>query len=262
MPNVLLTRPREAGRETLEEYRASGGYVALRTAVSSLTPADVLRVVSDSDLRGRGGAAFPTGRKWQLAHSATETPKYVVANGGEHEPGSLKDRLLVATHPHRVLEGVALCAFATGASKAYLYLIEDMAEAIEGAKAAIAEGCAAGLLGKGVLGGPFDLEIEIVTAPTTYVAGEETAALEVIEGKKAWPRKKPPYPGEAGLFGKPTTVNNVETLAHVPGIVRNGAEWFRSLGVPGASGTMLFTLDARVANPGVHELPSARLFGS
>src|SRR5437867_4147449 len=257
---ILLTRPSGSPPERLDEYVAAGGWEALRRALTSLSPADVVGLVSESDLRGRGGAGFPTGRKWELAAGAEGTPKYVVANGGEHEPGSRKDRLLVTTFPHKVLEGIALCAYATGASEAWLYLIEDMTDAAESARTAIAEARDAGLLGERILGSPFGLEVHIATAPTTYVAGEETAALEVIEGRRAWPRKKPPYPGQSGLWGKPTTVNNVETLAHVPAIVRNGPAWYRGLGVEDAAGTMLFTLDERLRRPGVYEMALGTAF--
>jgi NADH-quinone oxidoreductase subunit F len=227
------TRP-----EGLAGYRAAGGYEALAKARGA-PPEDVIQAVAEADLRGRGGAGFPAGRKWELARAAAGSPKYVVANGGEHEPGSRKDRLLCASHPHAVLEGALLCAHATGASRIYLYLIGDMLDAIAGCRGAVAEAREAGLLG--------EVEVAIVLAPETYVAGEETAALEVIEGRKAWPRKKPPYPGEAGLWGKPTTVNNVETLAYVPRIVRDGAEAFRP-------GRMLVTLDDSLARPGVYEV--------
>jgi NADH-quinone oxidoreductase subunit F len=184
----------------------------------------------------------------------------VVANGGEHEPGSRKDRLLLARHPHRILEGMVLCGLATGASRGWLYLIEDMDEALEAVSRAVQEARDAGLLGESVLGSAQAFDVTIVRAPATYVAGEETAALEVIEGRKAWPRLKPPFPGQKGLFGQPTTVNNVETLACVPAIVREGAGWFRALGRRGGSGTMLFTLDDRVARPGVHEVPVGATF--
>ncbi len=260
MPAVLLTRPPAAGPEGLADYAAAGGYVALRAALVTLSPEDVVRLVAEADLRGRGGAAFPTGRKWRLALEAEGRPKYVVANGGEHEPGSRKDRVLVSTHPHKVLEGLALCAFATGASEGWLYLLEDMGTAIAAAEAALAEARSAGFLGGRICGSGFDLEVRIARAPASYVAGEETAALEVIEGRRAWPRPKPPYPGQAGLYGRPTTVNNVETLACVPGIVRSGPAWFRGLGLRGGSGTMLFTLDEKAARPGVHELPAGSTF--
>src|SRR5262245_7510902 len=262
MNGPLLTRPTGSPPETLKAYRSAGGWEALRLALTEKSPADVGREVAGSGLRGRGGAGFPAGGKWELAAAAEATPRYVVANGGEHEPGSRKDRLLVTEYPHKVLEGLALCAYATGASEAWLYLIEDMAEALASARAALDEARGAGLVGPSVLGTPFALEVHVVTAPTTYVAGEETAALEVIEGRKAWPRKKPPYPGTSGLFGKPTTVNNVETLAHVPGIVRQGASWFRALGAHGGAGTMLFTLDDRVRRPGVYERPLGTTFRS
>src|SRR5262249_1331451 len=189
---------------------------------------------------GGGGAGFPVWRKWELARAAEGAQKHVVVNGGEHEPGSRKDRVLVAKYPHRVLEGAALCAFVTGASSIVLYLIEDMLDAIDAARRAIAEATAAGHLA--------GLRAEVVLAPTTYVAGEETAALEVIEGRRPWPRKKPPFPGEKGLHGQPTTVQNVETLAWAAAIVAHGPAFFR----PGA---MLCTLDDSFARPGLVEVP-------
>ena len=236
---LLLTRPLDADPESLAEYVAAGGYEALTRARSG-PPEAVIGALRDADLRGRGGAGFPAYRKWELGRAAEGPVKHVVINGGEHEPGSRKDRFLVARYPHRVIEGAAICAVTTGASTIVLYLIEDMLDAIESARKAIDEVTASGLLA--------GLEIKVALAPTTYVAGEETAALEVIEGKKPWPRKKPPYPGQAGLYGQPTTVQNVETVAWVPGIVKNGADWFR----PGA---MLCTLDETFARPGLHEVP-------
>ncbi|HKY31829.1 MAG TPA: NADH-ubiquinone oxidoreductase-F iron-sulfur binding region domain-containing protein [Candidatus Polarisedimenticolia bacterium] len=261
-PALLTAIPPGKPYEDLASYAASGGYRALGDALSGSgpSPAGVLRLVEEAGLRGRGGAAFPAARKWALAAAAGGSPKHVVANGGEHEPGSLKDRLLVARHPHKVIEGMALCAYATGASEGWLYLIEDMSEAVERAEEAAREARAAGLLGPARQDGGFRFEVRVVKAPPTYVAGEETAALEVIEGRKPWPRRKPPFPGESGLFGRPTTVNNVETLACVPGIVRRGPEWFRSLGTRGGVGTMLFTLDDRVERPGVHEMPMGATF--
>ncbi len=233
---MLLTRPAGTPPEMLDDYRRAGGYAALEQARAA-SPEALIATVTASGLRGRGGAGFPMGRKWQLARAADGDVKYVVANGGEHEPGSQKDRFLVAQYPHRVIEGALLCAHATGARGVYLYLIQDMQEAIASAEAAIAEARDAGLLS--------DVALTVVRAPETYVAGEETAALEVIEGHKAWPRKKPPYPGQRGLFGKPTTVNNVETLAYVPSLVRDPASW-----VP----HMLVTLDDSFARPGIHEV--------
>tara|TARA_R110002072_G_scaffold243682_1_gene402738 strand:- start:55164 stop:56393 length:1230 start_codon:yes stop_codon:yes gene_type:complete len=231
--------------EGLAEYRSRGGYDGL-AAARDKGAAWLRQEVEASGLRGRGGAAFPTIRKWQLAADATGDEKYVVANGGEHEPGSNKDRFLVERHPHAVVEGLVLAGLATGATKGYLYLIEDMAGPIASAEMAVREADQAGLL-------PFPIEIH--RGPTTYVAGEETAALNSIEGEPAKPRKKPPFPGEAGLFGKPTTVNNTETLAHVAWIARNSGAEFAAIGTEESKGTLLFTLSDQVEKPGVYELP-------
>ncbi len=257
---ILLTRPADAPTQSLADYVEEGGFIALEAALQSGSPAEVLDEVEAAGLRGRGGAAFPAARKWRIAHEHTSETKYVVANGGEHEPGSAKDKFLVAKYPHKVLEGMMLCGYATGATKGYLYLIEDMEEPIAAAERALEELRVAGWLGRGIGGTGFAFDIEIHRAPTTYVAGEETAALESIEGRPALPREKPPYPGESGLFGQPTTVNNVETLAHVPYLIRLGVKNYRRIGRGESTGTMLFTLDDRVTNPGVYELPFGATF--
>jgi NADH-quinone oxidoreductase subunit F len=253
-PPLLLVRPADSPPETLAEYRARGGYQALERALRG-RPADVLAEVAAAQLRGRGGASFPTAVKWELAAAQPAGEKYVVANGGEHEPGSRKDRFLVERYPHAVLEGLLLCGFATGAQKGFLYLIEDMHGARDSAERALAELRAAGLPGAHAAGSAFAFDVAIHLAPTTYVAGEETAALASIEGQPAKPRKKPPFPGQAGLFGRPTTVNNVETLAHGPGIVRAGGAAFAAIGTAESKGTLLFTLGDDVRRPGVYELP-------
>lgn len=258
MPPILLTRAADAPPQSLADYRAEGGYLALQQALQGMSPDAVIDVIDAAMLRGRGGAAFPTARKWRLAASQPAGRKIVVANGGEHEPGSRKDRFLVEHYPHKVLEGMLLCGFATGARRGYLYLIEDMAGPLQSAERALQELLDAGILGENVLGSSFPFELSIHEAPTTYVAGEETAALNSIEGKEAKPRKKPPFPGEAGLHGHPTTVDNVETLAHVPWIVRHGAAAFAAIGTAESKGTMLFSLGEEVRRPGVYELP----FGS
>lgn len=236
---LLLTRPPTAEPEWLPDYLAASGYQALARAKEG-PPEALLEALREADLRGRGGAGFPAFRKWEMARAAAGDRKHVVVNGGEHEPGSRKDRHLVARYPHRVLEGAALCAWVTGASSIVLYLIEDMDDAIASARRAIDEATAAGHLP--------GLFVRVALAPTTYVAGEETAALEVIEGRRPWPRKKPPFPGQAGLHGEPTTVQNVETMAWAAGIALHGAAWFR----PGA---MLCTLDDTFARPGLVEVP-------
>ena len=247
MQSIALLLPARSSDEPegLAEYRSRGGYDGL-AAARDKGAAWLRQEVEVSGLRGRGGAAFPTIRKWQLAADAAGDEKYVVANGGEHEPGSNKDRFLVERHPHAVVEGLVLAGLATGATKGYLYLIEDMAGPIASAEMAVREADQAGLL-------PFPIEIH--RGPTTYVAGEETAALNSIEGEPAKPRKKPPFPGEAGLFGKPTTVNNTETLAHVAWIARNSGAEFAAIGTEESKGTLLFTLSDQVEKPGVYELP-------
>lgn len=252
---LLLTRPPGAAAHTLAEYEAAGGYAGLRRALATLSPEQVLAEIEASGLRGRGGASFPTARKWRLAANRPAGTKHVVGNGGEHEPGSEKDRFLIARYPHAVLEGILLCCYATGATRGWLYVIEDMAEPIATAERALAELRAAHLLGADVLGRGFACDVTLHRAPTTYVAGEETAALASIEGRPAKPRKKPPYPGEAGLFGQPTTVNNVETLALAAWILREGAAKFRAIGKGSSAGTMLFTLPALAVRPGVVEVP-------
>ncbi len=209
------------------------------------SPADVIAALEQAGLRGRGGAGFPVARKWKLAQAATEATKYVVANGGEHEPDSRKDRDSVTEHAYRVSKRAAICAYVTGASGIFLYLIEDMEEAIASARRAVEEA-------RPELG---ELEVKVVLAPTSYVAGEETAALEVIEGRKAWPRKKPPFPGERGLWGKPTTVNNVETFSYVPEIISHGAAAF-------APGRMLVTLGDSFNKPGIYEVAVGTTFRS
>lgn len=253
-PAILLTREPAAERQDLAAYRVEGGYVALGRALRG-EPEAVTLAIEDAQLRGRGGARFPAAIKWRLAAEQQAGEKYVIANGGEHEPGSDKDKHLVEFYPHKVLEGLLLCGFATGAKRGYLYLIEDMVGPIRAAGAAIDEMRTAGLLGQDILGSPFSFDVEIHRAPTTYVAGEETATIDSIEGGPGKPRAKPPYPGQSGLFGQPTTVNNVETLAHVPWILREGAAAYRAIGTRESSGTMLFTLGAEVAEPGVYELP-------
>lgn len=262
---ILLTLPPGSAAQDLNAYRAEGGYVALQRALASGQPDQVIKTVEDSRLRGRGGAAFPLAKKWYLAaeqSSPTQSSpkKYILANGGEHEPGSAKDKHLVEFYPHKVLEGMLLSGFATGAQHGYLYLIEDMAGPVASAQKAVAELREAGLLGAGINGSQFSFDIELHRAPPTYVAGEESAAIDAIEGGPGKPREKPPYPGERGLNSCPTTVSNVETLAHLPFILREGAAAFRRIGTAESSGSMLFTLPANLRKPGVYELPFGRSY--
>ncbi|HWP57319.1 MAG TPA: NADH-ubiquinone oxidoreductase-F iron-sulfur binding region domain-containing protein [Candidatus Acidoferrales bacterium] len=255
MEGILFKNGIAEGREDLDAYRARGGYEALKKALESLSPERIIEEVTEAGLRGRGGAGFPTGKKWALTRAAAGEPRYVVVNGGEDEPGSKKDRLLLEMLPHLVLEGLILAAYAIGAPKAYVYINRLYGAAIRSMKEALTEARRFGYWGQRVLARDFDLEIELIEAPPNYVAGEDTAALEVIEGKEPLPRQKPPFPATVGLFAKPTAVNNVETLANVPPIVARGAKWYRSYGTPESPGTMIFSLGDEMRNPGVYELP-------
>jgi NADH-quinone oxidoreductase subunit F len=254
MEGILFPHGVAQGHEGLGEYRARGGYEALTKAIR-MPPEDVVKVVSDAALRGRGGAGFSTGKKWQLTREALGDSRYLILNGGEDEPGSKKDRVLLENLPHLVIEGTILAAYAIGAAKAYLYINANYGAAIKTITDALTEAKVAGYWGENILGSDFSLDVEIVPAPHNYVAGEDTAALEVIEGRKAWPRQKPPFPVTVGLYGKPTAVNNVETLANVPPIVLKGADWYRNFGTPESTGTMIFSLDDDLNRPGVYELP-------
>ena len=254
MEGILFPHAVPEGREGLMDYRARGGYEALAQAIKR-DPEDVVKIVSDAGLRGRGGAGFPTGKKWQLTREATDAPRYLVLNGGEDEPGSKKDRVLLENLPHLVIEGTILSAYAIGANKAYLYINAHYEVAIKSITDALAEAKAATYWGEKVCGSGFNLAIEVFPAPHNYVAGEDTAALEVIEGRKPQPRQKPPFPVTVGLFGKPTSVNNVETLANVAPILLKGAEGYRKFGTAESPGTMIFSLNEDVKRPGVYELP-------
>jgi NADP-reducing hydrogenase subunit HndC len=223
---ILFSDGRPTHHETFDEYRAVGGYAPVGK--------NILDEITSSGLRGRGGAGFPVGRKWSIAAGTQSDTRYVVCNAGEDEPGSFKDRVLLEHRPHLVLEGVLLAARAISADHAYLYINETYDDCFARMTAAIEDAKAAGYLG-GII-------VSLHRAPTVYVAGEDSAVLEVLEGKPPKPRQKPPYPATAGLFGKPTVVNNVETLANVPLIARNGAEWFRQHGTPESPGTMIFCL--------------------
>jgi NADH-quinone oxidoreductase subunit F len=256
MEGILFPKGVVEGREGLQAYQARGGYEALAKALKG-SAEEIIQVISDAGLRGHGGAGFPTGKKWQFTREAAEQPRYLVMNGGEDEPGSRKDRVLLENLPHLVIEGAVLGSYAIGANKAYFYINAKYETAIKSIHDALSEAKAAGYWGQNILGSGVDLDIEIVAAPHNYVAGEDTAVLEVIEGRKPQPRQKPPFPVTVGLFGKPTSVNNVETLANVPRIILKGADWYRSFGTKDCPGTMLFSLNESedVQNPGIYELP-------
>lgn len=240
--------------ESIDEYIAYGGYSAFAKAIRTKTPDELVELVEDSGLRGRGGGGFPTGRKWRFALNQSSDQKYMVCNADEGDPGAFMDRAVIEGDPHRLLEGMAIAAYAIGATKAYVYIRAEYPLAIERLKTAIAQATEYGLLGHNILDSGFDLNIIIKMGAGAFVCGEETALMHSIEGKRGMPRPRPPYPAVSGLFGKPTIINNVETLANVPGIVANGKEWFNSVGTEGSKGTKVFALSGKIENTGLVEV--------
>ncbi|MHB8460427.1 MAG: NAD(P)H-dependent oxidoreductase subunit E [Candidatus Limnocylindrales bacterium] len=250
----LLVRVGRIDPSSLADYRASGGYEGLSRALE-IGPGATIEEVTAARLLGRGGAAFPTGRKWAAVASQPAQPHYLVCNADESEPGTFKDRVLLEHDPFAVIEGMTIEAFATGASRGYLYLRAEYPLAATRVAAAIAAARSAGLLGSNVAGSGFAFDIELRRGAGAYICGEETALFESIEGGRGEPRNKPPFPVEVGLFGKPTAINNVETLVNVPLILRDGAASFAAVGTEGSSGPKLFCLSGHVARPGVYEVP-------
>ena len=239
-----------------ENYLKTGGYSALRRIIEEKIPPDqVIDMVKGSGLRGRGGAGFPTGLKWSFMPKGTGMQKYILCNSDESEPGTCKDRDILRFNPHSVLEGMAIACYATGSTVAYNYLRGEFHhEPFEHLEEATADAYKHGWLGKDVLGSGCDIDIYNALGAGAYICGEETALMESLEGKKGQPRFKPPFPANYGLYGRPTTINNTETFASVPAVIRNGAEWFLNLGKPNNGGPKIFSVSGHVANPGNHEV--------
>lgn len=253
-----LTEHIRPGRTlSLADYEGVGGYEASRKAVTDMTPQEVQKSVTDSGLRGRGGAGFPTGQKWSLVPMGDNAPrpKYFIVNADEMEPGTFKDRFLLEGNPHQVIEGAILGAYAIGAEMAYIFLRWEYKLAGRLLKQAIADAYGKGYLGRNILGSGFNLEMRIHSSAGRYICGEETALLNALEGRRAIPRSKPPFPQVSGLWGKPTIVNNTETVCNIPHIVLKGAEWFKSLSSSADAGTKLYGASGRVRMPGLWELP-------
>lgn len=239
-------------------YEANGGYRALRKAMGGMSPADCLQVIKDSNLRGRGGAGFPTGMKWSfvpMGDACTAGHKYLICNADEMEPGTFKDRLLMECDPHQLIEGMILSAYTIGADVSYIFIRGEYVVAIDRLRAALADCYAKGYLGKNILGSGYDLEMYVHPSGGRYICGEETALIGALEGKRANPRAKPPFPQISGLWGRPTIVNNVETLSNISHIIDRGADWFKSLGRGEDAGTKMFGVSGKVKNPGCWELP-------
>jgi len=251
MPKEVRIVLENVGRidpESLDQATAAGAYTALRKVIDEeITPEGVLEEIDRSGLRGRGGAGFPTGKKWSLV--APQGEKYLICNADEGEPGTFKDRLIMEGDPHRLIEGMILAGYAIGAEKGYIYIRGEYTEPIVRMQKAIADARRSGFLGERILGSTISFGIEVKRGAGSYICGEETALIESIEGKRGYPRLKPPYPGTAGLWGKPTVVNNVETLANVPPIVARGADWFRSFGTERSPGTKVCPIFGAVNEP-------------
>jgi len=239
---------------SLKEYEKVGGYEGLRKALK-LNPEDVTKMVKESGLKGRGGAGFSTGMKWSFVPLGDDTTKYFIANADEMEPGSFKDRLLLEGNPHQLLEGLIIGAYAIQARFSFVFLRWAYHRAADAISGAIKEAYDAGYLGKNIAGSDFHLDTSLHISVGRYMCGEETGLLNALEGKRANPRSKPPYPGVSGLFGKPSVVNNVETLSNLPHILVNGADWFKNLSISDEGGTKIYGASGRVKNPGLWELP-------
>jgi NADH-quinone oxidoreductase F subunit len=250
MDNVGLVDPME-----IQPYLDRGGYAALKKAVTTMTPEEVVEEVKTSGIRGRGGAGFPAGLKWSFTRPLTVTPKYIVCNADEGEPGTIKDRYLMEGDPHKVLEGMAIAGYAVGATYGYIYCRGEYYLSQYRLKRAIDQATAKGFLGEKLFGSDFSFNIEVRSGFGCYICGEETALIESVEGKRGYPRLKPPFPGVAGLWGRPTVVNNVETLASVPAILKRGGAWYKGLGTSDTSGTKIYQIIGQVQTPQIVEAP-------
>ncbi|MGB8647138.1 MAG: NuoF family protein [Anaerolineae bacterium] len=252
---IVLENSGRIDPERIEEYIACEGYSALSQVLHESTPTGVINAVTRSGLRGRGGAGYSTGLKWSTVAKAASGKKYVVCNADEGDPGAFMDRSVLESDPHRVLEGMAIAAYAVGADEGYIYVRAEYPLAVKRLKIAIRQAERVGLLGNTICGTTFNFHVDIRLGAGAFVCGEETALLASIEGKRGAPRPRPPYPAEAGLWGKPTVINNVETYANVPPIIRNGPAWYSKIGTAKSKGTKVFALAGRVVNTGLIEVP-------
>ncbi len=254
MEKVLLRNIGVADSHTLAVYQARGGYRSWRKVVESMKPEQLIEEVKASGLRGRGGAGFPTGMKWGFVPKDSPKPKYLVCNADESEPGTFKDRLLIEQDPHAVVEGTLIAAYGIQSHTAFIYIRGELAFGADRLKRAVEEAYQAGYLGKNIFGSGYDLELIVHRGAGAYICGEETALLSSLEGSRGWPKVKPPFPATHGLFGCPTVVNNVETLAALPWIIERGAAAYAAMGTEKSKGTKLFCVSGHIARPGVYEL--------
>jgi NADP-reducing hydrogenase subunit HndC len=252
---IVLERVGLIDPESLEDFIVYDGYQALGKALTQMTPAEVIAEIDKSGLQGRGGAGFPTGRKWGFVNSAAGQPKYVICNADESEPGTFKDRMILEGDPFSILEAMTIAGYAVGAHEGFIYIRGEYRHAYQFMKNAIIQAEARGLLGENIFGTRFNFHVHLHAGAGAYICGEETALIESIEGKRGQPRGRPPYPPTFGLWGKPTLVNNVETLANVPAILRNGADWYQQFGSPRSVGTKVYTILGNVNFTGLIEVP-------
>lgn len=252
---IVLRNRGRLDPENIEEYIAFDGYRALEKALTQMTPMQIINEIKASGLRGRGGAGFPTGMKWELCHNSPGEIKYIICNGDEGDPGAFMDRSVLEADPHAVIEGMAIGAKAIGAHKGLIYVRSEYPLAVKRVKIALRQAEEYGLLGEDILGTGFNFSIDVVQGAGAFVCGEETALLASIEGRVGRPRPRPPYPVEKGLWGRPTSINNVETWANVPVIVLRGTKWFSSIGTKGSKGTKIFSLVGKINNTGLVEVP-------
>jgi bidirectional [NiFe] hydrogenase diaphorase subunit len=253
--HIVLENSGHIDPEKIEDYIAHDGYKALMKALTEMTPRDVIQQITESGLRGRGGGGYPTGLKWSTVAKAAGDMKYVICNGDEGDPGAFMDRSVLESDPQRVIEGMAIAAYAVGASKGFIYVRAEYPLAVSRLTAALREARRHGLLGNGICNTSFNFDVEIRLGAGAFVCGEETALIASIEGKRGTPKPRPPYPAASGLWGKPTLINNVETFANIAPIVRKGGKWFASIGSERSKGTKVFALTGKIANTGLVEVP-------
>jgi NADH:ubiquinone oxidoreductase subunit F (NADH-binding) len=248
--------------DDINDYVAKGGYEALKKAMTTMSPTQVIEEIKKSELKGRGGACFPTGLKWDFTHKAAGTEKYIICNADEGEPGTFKDKVIMEGDPQKLIEGIIIAGYATGANIGYIYIRGEYAQSIATLGLAIKQAYDKGYLGKNILGKGFTFDLALHKGAGAYICGDETALMDSIEGKRGEPRKKPPYPPTCGLWGKPTVINNVETLANIAPIIKHGGDWFKAIGVEGSRGTKLFCLQGDLEWRGTIELPFGKKLSS
>lgn len=263
MEQVLFKHNKPGRPVTFTEYCDEGGFAALKKALASLSPGEVQQMVIDSGLRGRGGAGFPTGKKWSFVPRDLPGPRWLICNGDEMEPGTYKDRVLLEANPWLLVEGMLLACYALGVGHSFIFIRRGYEQAVANLQGALAETRAAGLLGDNILGSGFSCRIDLHVSAGRYICGEETALMNALEGQRPTPRSKPPFPAIKGLWGGPTVVNNVESLSNIPAIIANGPLWFKKLAaIPEAAGMKLFCTSGPVVHPGCYELPLGMSLGA